>query len=400
MAKKWKATGSRGVRYYEHPTRKHGIRKDRYFAIRYTVDRKQREEGLGWASEGMTEELANEKRAELIKNRRIGEGPRTLKEKKKEHEVKQALQLAEGLTLSEFWDKDYVHNLKSRIKASSWIQEVRLYTKRILPIMGNKPMKTIINKDVDQMLNLMREEGLSPRSQQYAVGTVHRIWKHAAKRKYVKAGDNPAIGVTLQKVNNTRTRVFTPQELQEILKSLDTADKAAYDLTLFCAFIGCRFSDAARLTWEHVDFVRDTATFTNTKNKDNRTVYLIHEVIEMLKKRGIGRAGEYTFTMKDGKPWTEPPSAFRTAIEKLNLNEGRGLRDKASFHSLRHTAATFAARRGVPIKDLMEIFGWKTPSMVFRYAKGDEETQRRAMSGLAESLSPEQGKVIELFKKG
>ena len=38
--------------------------------------------------------------------------------------------------------------------------------------------------------------------------------------------------------------------------------------------------------------------------------------------------------------------------------------------------------------------------MVFRYAKGDEDTQRRAMSGLAQALVPEQGKVIELVKKG
>ena len=386
MSKKWKASGTRGIRYYEHEKRKHGVKKDRYYAIRYTVDGKQKEEGLGWASEGMTEEKASYERGKLIEARRKGEGPRTLTEKRVIETHKQALLRAEGLTLSEFWEKDYIHNLKSRIKESSWEKEVEHYNNQIKPLMGDKPLKTITNIDVDRMLDDMRADGYSPRSQQYAVGTLFRIWKHAAKRKLVKPGDNPAIGVTLEKVNNTRLRVFTPQELQEILKYLDTSDKAAYDLTLFCAFIGCRFSDAARLTWEHVDFNRDTATFTDTKNKDTRTVYLIPEVVEMLKKRGIGKPGAYVFTMKDGNHYTEPPSAFRTAIEKLNLNEGRGLRDKASFHTLRHTAATFAARRGVPVKDMQIIFGWKTPSMVFRYAKGDEDTQRKAMSGLAESL--------------
>lgn len=400
MSTKWKASGTRGIRYYEHEKRKHGVKKDRYYAIRYTVDGKQKEEGLGWASEGMTEEKASYERGKLIEARRKGEGPRTLTEKRVIQKVAQALQKAEGMTLSEFWNTDYLHSLKSRCQESSWEKEVEHYTKRIKPLMGDKPLKTITNIDIDRMLDLMRAEGYSPRSQQYAVGTVHRIWKHAAKRKIMKQGDNPAIGVTLVKVNNTRLRVFTPQELQEILKYLDTSDRAAYDLTLFCTFIGCRFSDAARLTWEHVDLVRDTATFINTKNKDTRTVYLIPEVIEMLKKRGIGRPGEHVFTMRDGKPWGGPPFAFRTAVNKLNLNEGRGKRDIASFHTLRHTAATFAARRGVPVKDMQIIFGWKTPSMVFRYAKGDEETQRKAMSGLAESLIPEQGKVIELFKKG
>jgi integrase len=35
----------------EHPTRKHGVGRDRYFAIRYQRDGKRVEEGIGWASE-------------------------------------------------------------------------------------------------------------------------------------------------------------------------------------------------------------------------------------------------------------------------------------------------------------------------------------------------------------
>lgn len=44
-----------GVRYKEHPTRKNGIRKDRYFSIRYQFNGKDHEEGYGWESEGFTE---------------------------------------------------------------------------------------------------------------------------------------------------------------------------------------------------------------------------------------------------------------------------------------------------------------------------------------------------------
>lgn len=400
MAAKWKASGTRGVRYYEHATRKHGVKKDRYYAIRYTVDGKQIEEGMGWASDGMTEEKASIERSKLIEARHRGEGPRTLREKRaiKKHET--ALKLAEGLTIVEFWETDYVYILKHRVKPSSWEKEVAHYTKRILPVMGHKPIKTITPEDVDRMLDRMREESLTPRTQQYAVGTMYRIWKHAAKRKLVKAGDNPAIGVTLAKVNNTRLRVLTPQELKSILDNLSVTDSAGHDITFFCAFTGCRFSEAARLTWEHADLKRGTATFTDTKNRDTRTVYLVPAVVEMMERRGIGGPGEHIFTMKDGNPFSQPPHAFRTAIKNLELNKGRGSRDRVSFHTLRHTAATLAARRGVPVKDMQTVFGWKTPSMVFRYAKGDEDTQRRAMTGLAQSLVPESSKIIEMVKKG
>ncbi len=392
---KWVKGKKVGVRWREHPTRKHGVKPDRYYTIFYKMNGKMVQEALGWASEkGWTEKTASDKRGELLKNHQ------TYREWKILEDQKRDLQRAEGLTLSEFWEKDYVHNLKARIKETSWEKEVTHYTKRILPVMGHRPIKTITPVDVDCMLDRMREEGLTPRTQQYAVGTLYRIWKHAAKRKLVKAGDNPAIGVTLAKVNNTRLRVLTPQELKSILDHLSVTDPSAHDITLFCVFTGCRFSEAARLTWEHVDLSRATATFTDTKNKDTRTVYLVPAVIELLGRRGIGGAGEHVFTSKDEEPFIQPPFAFRTAVKNLELNKGRGLRDKVTFHSLRHTAATLAARRGTPVKDLQILFGWKTPSMVFRYAKGDEDTQRRAMTGLAQSLAREPGKVVEMVKKG
>ena len=46
MPVKWHSTNYPGVRFYEHPTRKHGVRKDRYFTIYYRVDGKRREEAL------------------------------------------------------------------------------------------------------------------------------------------------------------------------------------------------------------------------------------------------------------------------------------------------------------------------------------------------------------------
>jgi len=59
MAKKWIQwikTAHKGLRYYEHDTRRHGKKKDRYYAIRFKVDNKLYEYGIGWWSEGNPEE--------------------------------------------------------------------------------------------------------------------------------------------------------------------------------------------------------------------------------------------------------------------------------------------------------------------------------------------------------
>ena len=78
MAVKWFPTNFTGVRYYKHETRKHGVKFDQYFAVRYQVDKKTVEEGLGWASEGITAEKAYKIRSKLKEAAKTGEGATTL----------------------------------------------------------------------------------------------------------------------------------------------------------------------------------------------------------------------------------------------------------------------------------------------------------------------------------
>jgi integrase len=162
---------------------------------------------------------------------------------------------------------------------------------------------------------------------------------------------------------------------------------------------GCRFSEAARLSWEHVDLTRRVALFPETKNRDPREVYLADPLFEMLERRGPGATGELVFVGASGRPYTQPPRLFRTVVEELGLNQGRSNRDRVCFHTLRHTAATLAARRGTPVKDLQLVFGWRTPSMVFRYSKGSEAIQKQALEGVAQTLVGESARVIPLRKR-
>ena len=398
-----------GVRYREHATRKNGVVPDRYYTIFYKLEGKMVQEVLGWASvsweeirngkkikASWNEKRAAEELAELQKNQRLGTGPRTLKEKRLLQAKEIALQKAESLTLSEFWEEDYVHVLKDRIKSSSWQKEVSHYENRIKPSMGDKPLKDITHEDVESMVEMMKTKKLAKRTQQYAIGTVFRIWKHAAKRKLVKTGDNPASGILVGKINNARLRVLLPEEIKAILEYLLEHNQTAHDITLFGAYTGCRFSEAARLTWECIDFTEKTVLFQETKNGDSRKVDLAPELITMLKARIPGKPGEYIFTTNKGLPYKEPPRAFRNAVDHLELNKDRSPRDKVSYHTLRHTAATLASKNGASVKDLQVMFGWKTPSMVFNYVKGDRDEQKRAMNGIARSLKGDNEKIVAI----
>src|SRR4051794_41783121 len=81
MAGKWK-TLAPGIRVRDHETRRHGsARRDRYFTLRFSVDGRQVEEALGWASEGWTLARAQEELGKLREAQRTGEGPATLRER-------------------------------------------------------------------------------------------------------------------------------------------------------------------------------------------------------------------------------------------------------------------------------------------------------------------------------
>ena len=95
-----------GIRYREHSIRKHGRQKDRYFTIRYMLNQKRKEEGIGWASEGWTEQKANEILCILKENIRLGRQPQTLatmrklnEEVNKETKKEQIAKISEVITL-------------------------------------------------------------------------------------------------------------------------------------------------------------------------------------------------------------------------------------------------------------------------------------------------------------
>ena len=79
MGEKYFPSKYTGVRYREHASRRNGIRKDRYFMIRYKFDGKTKNEGFGWESQGYTELKAFEAVCAIKQNIKNGTGYKSLK---------------------------------------------------------------------------------------------------------------------------------------------------------------------------------------------------------------------------------------------------------------------------------------------------------------------------------
>ena len=63
--------------------------------------------------------------------------------------------------------------------------------------------------------------------------------------------------------------------------------------------------------------------------------------------------------------------ALNKRVELLGRHAGiEGL----SPHDCRHYAATFEARKGTPVDRLVDMFGWNSPAMAFRYIEAVQIT--------------------------
>ncbi len=176
MATKKQPTQYPGVRFREHTTRKHGVKKDRYYFIRYRLHGRAKEEALGWASNGWTAEKAATRLLEIKEAIRIGSsGPVTLAEKRTAAREDRLRLEQETLTLSEFFNKNYLTHPDNVSKASIK-REKGLFKKWIEPIMGHKRLIDISTFDCERLKSHMQNNEKAPRTIHYGLALIRCVF--------------------------------------------------------------------------------------------------------------------------------------------------------------------------------------------------------------------------------
>lgn len=394
MAVIWFKTSFPGVRYREHANRKHGIRKDRCFSIRFKQNGKEREEVVGWSSEEVTAESAYALLAALKQNARTGGGPTSLSEKREAERLQREAKCRDAaheerttLSLAAYWDQYYAPHARLEKAAETWRREESNYKTWLLPFLSEVSLKELTARDFDKILINMREKGKAPRSIQLAFAVMRAIWKHALERGFVQQ-ECPVQSVKIGRINNARTRILSPAEAKSLLDAIKHLDKNAWEFTLACLHTGGRLGEVARLTWGNVDIAKAFLTLMHTKSGKPRSIPLTKELKAVLNSKPQGQPDDFVFTNAEGGQWLSMPANFRKAVENLALNEGRSdRRDRLVFHSLRHSAASMLLEAGEHIRTIQEIFGWSTLAMVQRYLHPTAASKVRALKSLEMALN-------------
>lgn len=413
MAVIWNKTKFLGVRYREHKTRKHGgNRPDKCFSIRYKLDGKDKEESVGWSSEGVTAESAFKILSQIRENIRTGDGPKTFQAMRDDNEMAakerasaEEQEKQQAVTFAQFWDSTYLYDLQATKSIGSIESEIGMYNKWIRPIIGDLPIQNLTPKLVEQIVRAARSEKRSPATMRYIITVISQIWNKASLHGIVE-GECPCKKVKKPREDNRRMRFLTPQEARLLLEDLRIHSTDMYDIALVSLCTGLRAGEIHALTWANIDFEKNTIEVLDTKNKSNRHAFMTSEVKSMFLGRWKGQAKtELVFPGKSGNKRRWVGSSFDRAVRRLGFNDtGETIkkcngeiesiqitdrRQRVVFHTLRHTFASWLVQKGVPLYTVAGLMGHTTIEMTQRYSHLAPDSLRIAAMQIGTIFSPE-----------
>ena len=203
-------------------------------------------------------------------------------------------------------------------------------------------------------------EFVGKRSSEVSAGTVAKEFatlRHALQLavEWELLITNPAQGAKLPKVSEGRTRYLSPTEFKAALEAAPDWMRGPMALA---AFTGMRRGEILGLCWKDIDLANNRLYLLETKNGTLGVVPLNALAVQVLKSRPVGRPAELLFPEVD---------AAKLSVYTKRVFKSLGIED-ASFHSLRHTAASWLVMEGVDLYAVGRILRHKSPRMTQRYA--------------------------------
>ena len=177
-------------------------------------------------------------------------------------------------------------------------------------------------------------------------------------------------------------RWLKPDEAERLIEA---SARHLRPLVIFLLGTGARAGEALWLDWSNVDLDKRQVTFIKTKNETVRSVPLIGRVVEAL--AALPHREGSVFRTDEGKPYTRPTreadtsagsrihTAFASACRRAGIADFR-------VHDCRHTWASWHYRANRDLATLQALGGWKTVSMVFRYAHTNVASYAQSVENL------------------
>jgi integrase len=209
--------------------------------------------------------------------------------------------------------------------------------------------------------------------------------------------DNPIIGVKLPKQQEEPPKAWTQAEVDRLLAA--AVGKAHEPWLLFSLGTGVRLGEARALLWRDVDLAAKTATIRAsldnntsergpTKTRRLRVIDVPDEVClvlaELRKRQPPKQAFVFGYTPKRGRERAYRPRSYRSWLATRCAEAG--VTDLPPV-ALRHTCASLALARRVPVADVAKQLGHTVETCTRTYAHYINEGLRVMATALGGALT-------------
>ena len=208
-------------------------------------------------------------------------------------------------------------------------------------------------------------DGKASNTVRIELSLLSQVFVYAACEWGMDGLSNPLKNVRKPPGSQARDRRFTDVELESIRKHLSAQMRIVVDFALLSAM---RRGEICKMTWEDVNFGERKIKNVLGRNGKLRTVLMLRRAEALLRALPRPVAGGIVF---DFHPDTLTYQ-FERACKKADV---RG----ASFHTLRHEAATRLVEAGLDMKQAMAMTGHSAMTMLMRYYHPKEDTIRATL---------------------
>jgi hypothetical protein len=301
------------------------------------------------------------------------------------------------ISLEDFW-KEWITEQRRHVGASTasgYDQDLSLFSEVLGSKIMKAPLKSLTTEQINAAMDKARKIGKSKSSTNdkttaitktkrngirkaatinKALASLRRVMESAVVKNL--ASYNPAKQCrALSQEDSAQRAPFTVSEIRAMLDHRQTTDEWRGAITI-AAHTGLRLSDVLSLNSKHVEGTRLVIMPSKTaKSKKVITVPLTPPCISWI---GIRKRDFFPILKKQSTATTS--MQFSAIMKKAKIPKGieqaGGLKATRSFHSLRHTFASWLAEADVHADVRQKLTGHSSSKIHQRYTHHDEALDR------------------------
>ena len=301
------------------------------------------------------------------------------KKRSRPSKKKRAKEKAESATFGQAFEK-YIEWAKSNKKR--WDDDISRYNVHLKKDLENVKLTDVSPFLLEKIKKGILDKGKAPATAKHALVVVRQVFNKLRVLGIPWRDLNPVSDVKLPRVDNRKERVLTHDEEDALLDALGKVRPSAKAMAQVALNAGLRFEEIATLRWQDVK-LDERSIRVQGKGDRVRVVPMNDVLFDMFKfwRPNKPEPLSLVFPNANGDPHHRPPKIFYKTVKRTGLNDGVfDRRDKADFHTLRHTAATRLGNMGVPAPTLCALMGWTSLAIAYRYCKPDAEIARSAVN--------------------